>query len=154
MLPTEVAPALKNIGLVCDALFTDFNNDGWPDLILAGEWMPITFLENDKGVFKNVTASSGIADKVGWWNTIVPGDFDNDGNMDYIVGNLGENSFYKASDKYPVSILAKDFDNNGSYDAITSLFLPVSQTNTEKKDFPAQSRDEIVEQLPIAPQKV
>jgi ASPIC and UnbV/FG-GAP-like repeat len=144
----EVAPALKNIGLVCDALFTDFNNDGWPDLILAGEWMPITFLENDKGVFKNVTASSGVADKVGWWNTIVPGDFDNDGNMDYIVGNLGENSFYKASDKYPVSILAKDFDNNGSYDAITSLFLPVSQTNTEKKDFPAQSRDEIVEQLP------
>ena len=144
----EVAPALQNIGLVCDALFTDFNNDGWPDLILAGEWMPITFLENDKGIFKNVTASSGIANKVGWWNTIVPGDFDNDGNMDYIVGNLGENSFYKATDQYPVRIIAKDFDNNGSYDAFTSLYLPASQTDTAKKEFPAQSRDDIMEQMP------
>ena len=149
----EVAPALKNIGLVCDALFTDFNNDGWPDLILAGEWMPVTFLKNDKGVFKNVTASSGIADKFGWWNTIVPGDFDNDGNMDYIVGNLGENSFYKASDQYPVRIIAKDFDNNGSYDAFTSLYLPASQTDTTRREFPAQSRDDIIDQLTLLRKK-
>jgi hypothetical protein len=149
----EVAPALKNIGLVCDALFTDFNNDGWPDLILAGEWMPVTFLKNYKGVFKNVTASSGIADKFGWWNTIVPGDFDNDGNMDYIVGNLGENSFYKASDQYPVRIIAKDFDNNGSYDAFTSLYLPASQTDTTRREFPAQSRDDIIDQLTLLRKK-
>jgi hypothetical protein len=143
----SVAPALKDIGLVCDALFTDFNNDGWPDLILAGEWMPVTFLKNDKGVFKNVTSSSGISNNIGWWNTIATGDFDNDGDMDYIVGNLGRNSFYKASDQYPVSIIAKDFDNNGTYDAFPSLFLPVSQDDTEKKEFPAQSRDEVLEQL-------
>ena len=105
----SVAPALKNIGLVCDALFTDFDNDGWQDLILAGEWMPVTFLKNDKGVFKNVTSASGISNNIGWWNTIVSGDFDNDGDMDYIVGNLGQNSFYKASDQYPVSIIAKGF---------------------------------------------
>jgi hypothetical protein len=149
----EVAPALKNMGLVCDAVFTDFNNDGWPDLILAGEWMPVTFLKNDKGVFKNVTASSGIADKFGWWNTIVPGDFDNDGNMDYIVGNLGENSFYKASDQYPVRIIAKDFDNNGSYDAFTSLYLPTSQTDTTRREFPSQSRDDIIDQLTLLRKK-
>ncbi len=111
----SVAPALKNIGLVCDALFTDFDNDGWPDLILVGEWMPVTFLKNDKGIFKNVTAATGISNNIGWWNTIAAGDFDNDGDMDYIVGNLGQNSFYKASDQYPVRIIAKDFDNNGSY---------------------------------------
>jgi hypothetical protein len=144
----SVAPALKNIGLVCDALFTDFDNDGWPDLILAGEWMPITFLKNDKGIFKNVTASTGISNKVGWWNTIAAGDFDNDGDMDYILGNLGQNSYFKASDKYPVDIIAKDFDNNGTYDAVLSLFLPASQTDHEKKEFPAESRDDILRQMP------
>ncbi|MEP6596328.1 MAG: VCBS repeat-containing protein, partial [Ginsengibacter sp.] len=99
------------------------------------------------GVFKNVTPASGISNDVGWWNTIAAGDFDNDGDMDYIVGNLGGNSFYKASDQYPVSIIAKDFDNNGSYDAFPSLFLPVSQDDTEKREFPSQSRDDILKQL-------
>jgi hypothetical protein len=142
-----VAPALLNIGMVCDAVFTDFDNDGWPDLVLAGEWMPITFLKNDKGFFKNVTATTGISNHTGWWNTIVPGDFDNDGDIDYIVGNLGQNSFYRASEEYPVSITAKDFDNNGSYDAFPSLYLPVSQKDKEKKEFPAQGRDDIVKQM-------
>jgi ASPIC and UnbV/FG-GAP-like repeat len=143
----SVAPALKNIGLVCDALFTDFDNDGWEDLILVGEWMPVTFLKNDRGIFKNVTPGSGVSDHVGWWNTITSGDFNNDGKMDYIIGNLGRNSFYKASDQYPVGIIAKDFDNNGSYDAFPYLYLPVSQDDTEKKEFPAQSRDDFLEQL-------
>ena len=143
----EVAKDLKNIGLVCDAVFTDFDNDGWPDLILVGEWMPVTFLKNEKGVFKNVTANSGISNQTGWWNTIVAGDFDNDGDIDYIVGNMGENSFYKASERYPVSIYAKDFDNNGSYDAFPSLYLPTSQQDTTKKEFPAQTRDDIVKQM-------
>jgi hypothetical protein len=142
-----VAKDLVNIGLVCDAVFSDFDNDGWPDLILAGEWMPITFLKNDKGVFKNVTASSGISKLTGWWNTIAAGDFDNDGDIDYIVGNLGENSFYKASEKYPVCITAKDFDNNGSYDAIPSLYLPVTLEDKEKKEFPSHTRDDLVKQI-------
>jgi len=144
----SVAPALKNLGLVCDALFTDFDNDGWQDLILAGEWMPVTFLRNDKGVFKNVTTATGLSNKVGWWNTIAAGDFNNDGKMDYVIGNLGQNSFYKASDQYPVSIIAKDFDGNGSYDAFPYLFLPASQSDTERKAFPAQSRDDMMEQIP------
>ena len=143
----NVAKDLLNVGLVCDALFTDFDNDGWTDLMLAGEWMPITFLKNDKGIFKNVSASSGISNQTGWWNTIAPADFDNDGDIDYIVGNLGENSFYKATDKYPVSIYAKDFDNNGSYDAFPALYLPSSQANPEKRDYPAQTRDDIVKQI-------
>jgi hypothetical protein len=143
----SVAPALNDVGLVCDASFTDFNNDGWPDLILVGEWMPVTFLENDKGAFKNVTPISGVGGNIGWWNTIASGDFDNDGDMDYIVGNLGYNSFFKASDKYPVNITAKDFDDNGTYDAFVSVFLPASQKDTERMEFPAQSRDDVLKQM-------
>ncbi len=141
----SVAKDLKNIGLVCDALFTDFDNDGWPDLILAGEWMPITFLKNEHGVYKNITSKSSMADKPGWWNTITAGDFNHDGKTDYIVGNTGLNTFYKASEKYPVYITAKDFDNNGSYDAFPSLFL--KDVNGVPQEFPAQTRDDIVKQM-------
>jgi hypothetical protein len=142
-----VAKDLNNIGLVCDAVFTDFDNDGWTDLVLAGEWMPVTFLKNDKGIFKNVTLTSGINNQVGWWNTIAPGDFDNDGDIDYIAGNVGENSFYKASDQYPVGIYAKDFDNNGNYDAIPSLYLPTNMEDQTKKEYPAQGRDDLIKQM-------
>ncbi|SEO93599.1 VCBS repeat-containing protein [Mucilaginibacter sp. OK283] len=144
---SQVAKDLSNIGLVCDAIVTDFDNDGWPDLILAGEWMPVTILKNDKGTFKNITSKTDLSNQIGWWNSIAAGDFDNDGDIDYIIGNLGQNSFYKASQQYPVSIYAKDFDNNGSYDAFPSLFLPASQEDPEKKEFPAQTRDEIVKQM-------
>lgn len=141
----SVAPALEHIGLVCDALFTDFDNDGWPDLMLAIEWGPVTFLKNDRGVFRNISSASGINDKTGWFNTIAAGDFDNDGDIDYIVGNTGLNTFYQASAQYPVSITAKDFDNNGSYDAFTSVFL--KDIKGEKKEFPVQTRDDLVKQM-------
>jgi hypothetical protein len=140
-----VAPDLKNIGLICDATFSDFDNDGWPDLILTGEWMPVTFLKNDHGVFKNVTPNTGISDKLGWWNSIVGGDFRHNGKIDYIVGNTGLNTFYKATDKYPVYITAKDFNNNGSYDAFTSLYL--KDKNGEMQEFPANTRDDIIKQM-------
>lgn len=143
----EVAKDLINIGLASDAVFTDFDNDGWLDMILVGEWMPITFLKNNKGIFSNVSASSGLNNYKGWWNTIAPGDFDNDGDIDYVIGNLGLNSFFKATDKYPVYITAKDFDDNGSYDAFPSVFLPVSHENKELKEFPANQRDDVIKQM-------
>ncbi len=143
----SVAKDLKNAGLVCDALFTDFNNDGWPDLILSGEWMPLTFLTNNKGIFNNVTTQTGIGSQVGWWNTLTAGDFDNDGDMDYIAGNLGNNSFYKASQKYPVSVYAADFDNNGKYDAIPSIYLQTSQADHSLKEYPVYTRDDAIKQL-------
>lgn len=141
----SVAKDLNNIGLVCDAVFTDFDNDGWPDLILTGEWMPVTFLKNDHGVFKNVTDNTGISDKFGWWNSIVAGDFNHDGKTDYIVGNTGLNTFYKATDKYPVYITAKDFDNNGSYDAFPSVFL--KDQDGKLQEFPVNTRDDIIKQM-------
>jgi hypothetical protein len=140
-----VAKGLTNIGLVCDASFTDYDNDGWPDLILTGEWMPVTFMKNDHGVFKNVTTSTGIANHLGWWNTIAGGDFDHDGDVDYIVGNTGLNTFYKATDEYPMYITAKDFDKNDSYDAFPSLFL--KDKEGEMKEFPAHTRDDVIKQM-------
>lgn len=144
---SSVAKDLNNVGLVSDAIFSDFDNDGWPDLILAGEWMPVTFLKNDHGVFRNVTPSTGIADNLGWWNSIVAGDFNHDGRTDYIVGNTGLNTFYKASRKYPVYITAKDFDNNGTYDAFVSLFMKDKNVNGEYKEFPVNVRDDIIKQM-------
>ncbi|MEO6719435.1 MAG: VCBS repeat-containing protein [Ferruginibacter sp.] len=141
----EVAKGLQNIGLVCDALWSDYDNDGFVDLVLAGEWMPVTFLKNDHGKFQNV-AQSGINNEVGWWSSIAAGDFDNDGDIDYIAGNLGENSFYRASNEYPVSVYGKDFDKNKSFDAITTLYL--KDTEGKRKEYTAQNRDDIVEQLP------
>lgn len=140
-----IAPALQNIGLVCDAVFSDVDNDGWQDLVLAGEWMPVTFLKNQQGHF--TLHSLLTTPNNGWWNSLTPGDFDNDGDMDYIAGNLGQNSYYRANEKYPVRITAKDFDNNGSYDAIPSLYLPESFQNPERKEFPAQLRDDMIKQM-------
>jgi hypothetical protein len=142
----EVAPALKNVGMVCDALFSDFDNDGQTDLILAGEWMPVIFLKNNNGRFVNVTPASGLSDKLGLWNSIIAGDFRHTGRTDYIVGNLGLNTFYQATDQYPLYITAGDFANNGSFMAIPSLFLPDLHDRLE--EFPANGRDEIIERLP------
>jgi ASPIC and UnbV/FG-GAP-like repeat len=142
----EVAPDLQNIGMVCDALFTDFDNDNQVDLILAGEWMPVTFLKNVNGKFKNVTAATGIADKTGWWNSIVAGDFRHTGKIDYIIGNNGLNTLYQPTDQYPVYMTAKDFDHNGSYVPVASLYLKA--TDGKMKEFPANGRDDIIERIP------
>lgn len=141
----RVAPGLLRVGMVSDALCTDFDNDGWPDLVLAGEWMPVTFLHNDRGVFRNVTAASGIAGHLGWWNSIAAGDFDNDGDIDYIVSNLGQNSFFRATPDEPVRAYGKDFDHNGSYDLFISLYLPDS--TGKKREYPADTRDDMLKQL-------
>src|SRR6185503_9664150 len=144
----ETAPMMNDLGLVCDALWTDFDNDGWTDLLLAGEWMPIKFLKNENGKLKDVSASSGINDKTGWWNSITSGDFDNDGDIDYIAGNLGENSFLKASDQYPVSIYAKDFNNNGqTWQCIPTKFI--IDKDGKLKEFSIDGRDDVVDQMPF-----
>ncbi|HVU57278.1 MAG TPA: VCBS repeat-containing protein [Puia sp.] len=145
---STVASPLLNIGMVCDAVWTDLDNDGWEDLVLAGEWMPVKFLKNDHGLFKDITASSSLGGQVGWWNSITAGDFDNDGDIDYVVSNLGENSFFKASDKYPVSIYAKDFYNQGIVQCMLTSFIKDRQGG-ELKEFPSDARDDLIAQLPF-----
>ena len=142
----QIAPDLVNIGMVCDGLWTDYDNDGFTDLILAGEWMPITFLKNLKGKFTNTSAQSGINVQRGWWNSITGGDFDNDGDIDYIAGNLGLNSFFRASADFPVKLYATDFDGNGSIDPILTTYL--KDQHGEKQEYTALNRDDIMAQIP------
>ncbi|GGC00448.1 VCBS repeat-containing protein [Dyadobacter sediminis] len=139
----KAAPELANIGMICDALWTDFDNDGWTDLILAGEWMPLTFLKNENGKLKKIT--SGLEGKKGWWGSLLAGDFDNDGDMDYIAGNLGMNSLSRASESRPVSMYAKDFNNDGYFDAIPTVFYKAKDNSY--KEFPYNTRDDMGKQI-------
>jgi enediyne biosynthesis protein E4 len=109
-------PQQGNMGMVTAALWTDFDNDGWIDLAAAGEFMPITFIKNEKG--KLINKPLTIDSSQGWWNSLVAGDFDNDGDMDYIAGNTGLNNWLKASVAEPVCVYAKDYDKNGRIDPI------------------------------------
>jgi hypothetical protein len=146
-----VAPYLINIGMISDALWTDFDNDGFTDLIVVGEWMPVTFLKNTNGKFENITPESGLLSQTGWWNSIVAGDFDNDSDIDYIAGNLGQNSFYRANDKYPLKVYAKDFDGNGNKEPIVTTFLKNPQGI--QREYTAINRDDIMAQLPALKKK-
>ncbi|MEO8415340.1 MAG: VCBS repeat-containing protein [Ginsengibacter sp.] len=139
----KYCPQLKNIGMVTDALWTDFDNDGKVDLIVVGEWMPITFLKNTGHSF--VIVKTGIEDHTGWWNSIVAGDFDNDGDMDYIVGNLGLNSNYDAPPGKPMTIIAKDIDQNGSIDPM--VFCYIKAPDGSYQPYPVSSRDDLVSQV-------
>ncbi|MDT7830162.1 FG-GAP-like repeat-containing protein [Pricia sp. S334] len=119
----EINPELEFPGLISDALWTDFNGDSWPDLILAGEWMPLRFFKNDSGKLVEVTETTGVDSYSGWWNSLAAADLDNDGDIDYIAGNVGENLNFKGSMDEPVRIYAKDLDNNGSIDPLISYYL-------------------------------
>jgi hypothetical protein len=135
---SKFSTSLSKAGMVTSALWTDINNDGWMDLAVVGEWMPITFFVNDSG--KSFTPVK-IPDSSGWWNSISGGDFDNDGDMDYIAGNLGLNSVYRASVSEPVTISAKDFDDNGSIDAILCRYI-------QGKEYPVHPRETLTGQIP------
>jgi hypothetical protein len=139
----EYYPQLKHIGMVTDALWTDFDNDGKVDLIVTGEWMPVTFLKNTGYSFEVI--KTGIENNTGWWNSIVSGDFDNDGDMDYIVGNLGINSNYVASPEQQMTIIAKDIDYNGSIDPM--VFDYMLAPDSTYQPYPMATKDDIVKQV-------
>jgi hypothetical protein len=113
--------------------------------MLAGEWMPLIFLKNEKGFFKNIKSEITNLKTAGWWNSLTAGDFDNDGDIDYVAGNVGLNSFYKASATFPSKIYGFDFNGDGGYDAIPTLYLP--DINNEMKEFPAFGRDDMIKQM-------
>jgi hypothetical protein len=142
----EIAPQLQAFGMVTDAVFVDLDGDGKQELVIAGEWMPIRILKNKVGVFEDISEKSGLAGESGWWNCVIAGDFNKDGHMDLIAGNLGLNYKYKASQKYPFEIYSKDFDNNGTLD----LVLGYHYHDTL---FPVYGRDRSIEQTPFIKQK-
>ncbi len=140
----EIAPALQNIGLVCDAVWSDADNDGNPDLLIAGEWMPIILLKNENKKF--VLTKTNLTTEFGWWNSISAADVDNDGDMDYLAGNCGMNGYLKPTNSFPLKAFGKDFDNNGSFDAVFSTYLPATVTG-QKKEFPIAGRDEFIREM-------
>jgi enediyne biosynthesis protein E4 len=136
----SVAPGLDHAGLVTSALWTDFDRDGQVDLVVAGEWMPLTFFRNRGGRLVDVTASTGLEKSHGWWNSLTAGDFDRDGDVDYLAGNMGLNSRFKASAREPVRVQARDFDGNGSVDPVLSYYL-------DGKSYPVAPRDVLIDQI-------
>ncbi|WKN42809.1 VCBS repeat-containing protein [Tunicatimonas pelagia] len=136
----EVAPVLQQFGLVTSVLWTDFNQDQQPDLLLSGEWMPLTFLENQHGTFSNVTDNTGLLNTSGWWSSLAQGDFDNDGDTDYLAGNIGWNTKYKFSEEEPIRLYISDYDQNGSIDPILSYYI-------QGKEYAAHSRGQLIDQL-------
>ncbi len=140
----EIAPRLLDLGLVTDALWTDVDNDGWIDLLISGAWMPLTILQNHRGKFTELN-DTGLQTYSGWWNSLVSGDFDQDGDLDYMAGNLGLNSFNKATSEYPATAYANDFDKNGSYDVV--LFDYRKNENGKMVLYPVNMLDDILRQM-------
>ncbi len=142
-----MAGLLTDLGMVCDALWTDFDNDGWQDLFLVGEWMAPTLLRNVEGKLMNATSDAGLNAFPGMWTSLVAGDFDRDGDMDYVAGNLGFNTLHKVEPGHPIRVYGADFDGNGGFDAVPSLYLPVSHDNPELREFPYFNRLDMQKQI-------
>lgn len=117
----NAAPGLQKIGMVTGAVWTDIDKDGWKDLAIVGEWMPVTIYKNEKGRLRNVTSELGLANTTGLWNTVVAADLDKDGYEDLLAGNLGENSKLKASPDFPLQLYVGDIDKNGSVDQLLAI---------------------------------
>lgn len=147
---TEVAYAqgqgLNITGMVTSSVWSDIDLDGDDDLILVGEWMPITIFENDNGVLRNATAKWGLEQTSGWWNKIIATDYDNDGDDDYVIGNLGLNHKFKATPEEPFKVYSGDYDSNGSVDIVLAKYY-------EGKEVPVRGKECSSEQMPFVDQK-
>jgi hypothetical protein len=139
------AKGIQSIGLVNDANFSDYDNDGDTDLILAGEWMPVSFFNNDKGIFTKVDLASNTI--TGWFQTIKAIDFDADGDDDYFVGNYGENNKFHPTENKPLHIYANNFDENSSYDIALSK-------SSDGILFPVRGKECSSQQTPFLNEKI
>ncbi|MDN3659468.1 VCBS repeat-containing protein [Ferruginibacter paludis] len=140
------APGLNKIGMVTDAIWTDIDKDGWQDLVIVGEWMPITLYKNQQGKLVNGTEGAGLAKTTGLWTTIHAADLNNDGTDELLAGNWGENSKLHASEQYPLKLFAGDLDNNGAMDQVLA-------TEKNGKYYTFLGKEEIEKQLPALMRK-
>jgi len=133
--------SFKEIGLVTSSVWTDYNNDGWTDLIVVGEWTPIKFYKNMEGKFSEDTSLIDIDSTRGWWYDVISEDFDNDGDMDLVIGNLGNNYKYQASGDETFDIFYNDFDKNNSGDIVLSYY-------SDGEQYPLRGRQCSSDQIP------
>jgi enediyne biosynthesis protein E4 len=137
----EVAPGLKKLGMITDAVWSDIDNDKDPDLIIVGEYLSVRVFINEGGKLTDRTIEAGLANTSGWWNRIEAADLDNDGDEDFIIGNHGLNSQFRADAEHPVTMYVNDFDRNGKIEHIVSAYK-------EGKEYPFVLRHELINQLP------
>jgi hypothetical protein len=138
----DISAEIERIGMVTDAVWSDMNGDKTPDLVLVGEWMPVSVFLNINGKLVNKTSDYFAKPVSGWWNKILLDDFNGDGKPDLVIGNMGLNTQCKASEKEPAEMLYKDFDDNGAIDPIMSFYI-------QGKSYPYLTRDELLDQMSI-----
>lgn len=139
------APELMNAGMITSAVWSDFDNDEWIDLIVVGEWMSPLFFKNQRGRLINVTKETGLNNVNGWWNSIYPVDLDNDRDIDYVVGNMGTNIDYKPSKNQPVELFYSNF-SSATPQPLLSCYM--KDESGEKKRFPFAYRDDLFRVMP------
>ena len=138
---SKIAPDLIEIGMITDAAWADVDHDGDGDLIITGEWMPLTIIINDNGKFINKTKEAGLEKTDGWWHSLYVDDLDGDGDIDFIAGNHGLNTVFRASEEEPVQMYVNDFDLNGSVEHLISVYK-------DGISYPLVLKHDLVAQLP------
>jgi len=144
---SELAPGFENIGMITDAVWTDYTGDGAPDLVVTGEWMPVSVFKNVGGSFENITTELGLDQLSGMWQSVSAADLDDNGTPDLIAGNFGTNSRMKASESQPLSLIIKDFNDNG----YTSGLVTIQSDGKEK---PFEQLDELIQEFPRLVQNI
>ncbi|WP_321826419.1 VCBS repeat-containing protein [Maribacter dokdonensis] len=142
----SLSPQLLQIGMITDAIWSDYDNDQDLDLMIVGEWMPITIFKNNNGNLAKVE-NENFTSSYGWWFSIEEGDFDSDGDLDYIAGNLGLNYKYKTSSDKPFDVYYNDFDANGNADIVLGYY-------NKEKHYPLRGFSCSSEQIPALKKKI
>jgi len=137
----DIAPGLLNLGLITDMVWADIDGDLDEDLMVAGEYMPVSVFINRQGKLENETEKAGLKNTSGWWNIIEKADIDQDGDIDFIVGNHGLNSRFKASLETPVTLYVNDFDKNGTVEQILCRY-------NGEKSYPMVLKHDLIRQIP------
>ena len=134
----ERSPELLNYGMITDARWLDTHGDGWEDLVVVGEWLPLSIFSNDRGrSLLNTTAAAGLEETIGWWNRLAVADLDGDGDQDLVAGNLGLNTHYRSTKEEPLTLVVADFDQNDQLD-------PIMVHHLQDRRVPMHFRDDLL----------